>query len=392
MNLRIWALVMVLLLGACTQDKKTVSSQQYTCPMHPQIMSPEPGTCPICKMDLVPVNATGGKNELMLSESQMQLANVRTMKVGKGSFRASKLLNARLVNDPEQTEVISSRYPGRIEKLFVRATGEALRAGQPVLQIYSEELLTLQQDYLLQVKQQRAFPGEKIYADLMKAAKDRLLLYGVSQSQLQQLVQAGKPSPVMTVYARRSGIVKEIQVTEGSYVAEGSPILRLENLSSLWVEADLYPSEAGKVKRGTTVRVNVAGFQEPLSMKIDFIAPQLNPGTQLLTIRGSINNSGGQLQPGMQATVELPSDVASAAVRLPVDAIIRKESGAHVWVKTGKDTFAPRQVTTGAEDSEQIVINSGIREGDEVVISGGYLLYSEFILKKGSDPTLVHNH
>lgn len=386
-------LVVLTFLMACNTEKKhTASDEKYTCPMHPQIVSDAPGTCPICAMDLVPVNDQGGKNELMLSASQAQLANIRTMKVGEGKFSASKLLNARLVANPEQTAVISSRYPGRIEKLFVKETGRVLQKGEALLQIYSEELQTLQQDYLLQVKQMNAFPDEPVYRDLLKTAQNRLMLYGYTPAQINALAKAKKALPLITVYAKEGGVVNEINVTEGSYVAEGSPLVRLENFGSLWVEADAYPAEAGTIKEGTSVKVRIAGLPDEHSMKIDYIAPEMAGGSQIVKVRGTISNSKGTLQPGMQATVLLPSATVTNAVRLPLDAVIRKEDGAHVWIKTGKDTFAARNITTGAEDFEQIVATSGLKGGDEVVISGGYLLYSEFILKKGTDPTSAHKH
>lgn len=384
--------VLVLLMACSNEQKHAASGGKYTCPMHPQIVSDVPGTCPICAMDLVPVNDQGGKNELMLSASQAQLANIKTMKVGEGKFSSAKLLNARLVANPEQTTVISSRYPGRIEKLFVKETGRFLQKGEALLQIYSEELQALQQDYLLQVKQVSAFPDEQIYRDLMKTAQNKLMLYGYTQTQISALSKAKKTSPLIMVYAGEGGVVNEINVTEGSYVSEGSPLVRLENFGSLWIEADAYPSEARQIKEGTPVKVRISGLPDEYSVKIDYTAPEMSAGSQIVKVRGTVNNSSGMLQPGMQATVLLPSATVRNAVRLPLDAVIRKEDGAHVWIKTGKDTFAPRNITTGAEDFEQIVATSGLNAGDEVVISGGYLLYSEFVLKKGTDPTSAHKH
>jgi membrane fusion protein, copper/silver efflux system len=386
-------LIMLFFMACSNQGKQQAgSAQKYTCPMHPQITSEGPGTCPICGMDLVPLNDQGGKNELKLSEHQTKLANVRTMEVKEGSFNLSKLLNARLVANNEQSGVISSRFSGRIERLFVKETGRKLQAGEPVFQIYSEELLVLQQDYLLQQRQVKAFPQEKIFKDLLKAAQDKLTLYGYSATQISALGKSQQTSPLITVYAKESGIVNEVVVTEGSYVNEGSPVVRLANLSTVWVEADVYPAEAGQIKEGTTVRVIVNGIGEEHAMKIDYVSPQITSGSQILTVRGSINNRSGMLQPGMQANVLLPSASNSDAVKLPVDAVIRKEGGAHVWVETEKNTFAPRNITTGAEDFEQIVVTSGLKGGEQVVISGAYLLYSEFILKKGTDPASVHKH
>lgn len=381
--------IVTLSTQSCSDEKHQTeshaSAQKYTCPMHPQVIQDVPGTCPICAMDLVPVSAVGNKGELVLSESQIQLANIKTTVLDAGSFNTSIVLNARIVSNPEFTDVISSRYAGRIEKLFVKETGVAVAKGQPLFQIYSEELQTLQQDYLLQVKQAAAFPEEKIYATLKEAAKNKLRLFGYSNSQIESLARGNKISPLVTVNATASGIVNTLSVSEGQYVAEGTPVLQLENLSKLWLEADVYPNEAESIKRGTLLQISVVGFPEiNQTIKIDFITPQLEPGTQILKVRGSIQ-SRELLQPGMQATARLPKAVIAKAKALPLDAVIRDERGAHVWVKTGKNTFAPKMVKTGEEDANQIIIIEGLDGVQEVVVSGAYLLWSEFVLKKGSD-------
>ncbi len=383
----------VLSWSACSDgaEKKSASEAKYTCPMHPQIVKDAPGSCPICGMELVKVSSSEGKNELTLSDSQIQLANIKTMKLSSGSFSTSKMLNGRLITNPEQTEIISSRYAGRIEKLFVKETGRAVSKGQPLFQIYSEELQTLQQDYLLQIKQAAAFPNEKIYSTLLEAARNKLRLFGYSNTQIRSLSGTNRTSPLVTVYSARSGIVNEVSISEGQYVSEGSPVIRLESYDQLWVEADVYPREISSLKLGTLVKVIINGISESeQSLKIDFISPQMDPSSQILKVRASIKNPGN-LQAGMQASMLLPVSVTASAVSLPLNAVIRNASGAHVWIKTGKNTFSPRMVSTGEEDSDQIIIRSGLENVSEVVVSGAYLLSSEFILKKGSDPMVGHD-
>lgn len=380
------------IFSACTdRHEKHAEVGNYTCPMHPQIVKEGPGTCPICKMDLVPINSAGGKNELSLSESQVQLANIHTMMINRTDFKTSKVLNGRLVVNPEQTEVISSRYAGRIEKLFVKEMGRSVGKGQPLFQIYSEELQTLQQDYLLQLKQVAAFPEEKIYQSMREAAKNKLRLFGYSNTQIQALSAAGKTAPLLTVYSSASGVVTELNVSEGQYLSEGSQILKLENFSNLWLEMDVYPNELGSIRLGTKVNASITGITDKeQTLTIDFISPQMDPSSQILKVRAPIRNSGN-LQAGMQATVFLPLAEISDALSLPLDAVVRDQKGAHVWIKTAKNTYSPRMVRTGEEDAEQIIILSGLENVKEVVVSGAYLLSSEFILKKGIDPLAGHD-
>ncbi len=381
-----------LIFSACKgEHEKHAEAGKYTCPMHPQIIKDGPGTCPICKMDLVPINSEGGKNELSLSESQIQLANINTMMINRTDFSTSKVLNGRLIVNPEQTEVISSRYAGRIEKLFVKEMGRSVSKGQPIFQIYSEELQTLQQDYLLQLKQVAAFPEEKIYQSMREAAKNKLRLFGYSDAQIRALTTAGKTAPLLTVYSSASGIVTELNVSEGQYLSEGSPVLKLENFTQLWLEMDVYPNELGNIRLGTKVQASINGVSdEEQTLTIDFISPQMDPSSQILKVRAPIRNPGN-LQAGMQATVFLPLAEISDALSLPLDAVVRDEKGAHVWIKTAKNTYSPRMVRTGEEDAEQIIILSGLENVKEVVVSGAYLLSSEFILKKGTDPMAGHD-
>jgi Cu(I)/Ag(I) efflux system membrane fusion protein len=382
-----------LVFIACSSDKKadtdTVKKklQTFTCPMHPQVIKNEMGTCPICGMDLVPFEKNSNDKTLKIDEKRQALANITTIVIGENSLSGTKQLNGRLVINPEQSSYISSRVAGRIEQLYVRETGVQVSKGQPLYKLYSEQLATLQQEYLMSIAQEKQFEGDKIERQIVASAKQKLLLYGQSEQQLQQLVKTQKKDPFVVFYAPEGGIVAEVSVTQGQYVTEGSPVLRLEGYGQLWVEADVYPNEAKNVKQGQQVKVVIAGWEDrPQVMTISFITPVLQSGTQLTQIRGSILNPGNQWQPGLQAKVFLPAKNKGNVLTLPVNAVIRDGKGMHVWLKKGKDSFEPKLVKTGQENDNQVEIVEGLNNGDQVVVTGAYLLYSEYVLKKGKNP------
>jgi Cu(I)/Ag(I) efflux system membrane fusion protein len=268
-----------------------------------------------------------------------------------------------------------------------------VRKGQTLYTIYSEQLAALQQEYLVSLAQVTAFPDDDKFRQLADGARQKLLLYGQTEGQLQQLRNKKQTSPFISYASPVDGVVAEMFVTEGQYVGEGSAIMRVEGYSNIWVEADLYPAEASLVKKGDRVNVSIAGSNmEPQVMRVEFIAPALQTGSQLLTIRGSISNPGNQFKAGMQALVEIPVANTSSGITLPVDAIIRDENGAHVWKEISAGKFVAAMVETGADNINRVEILKGITAGDVVVTSGAYLLYSEFVLKKGKNPMAGHNH
>ena len=390
------AVVPGMLLTACKEKKgaaSAVKKQTYTCSMHPQIVQEGPGTCPICGMDLVPFDKNNTDPNLTLSESQIALANITTVTIGSSTLNNNKVLNGRLATNPEQTNFISSRVAGRIEVLYVKETGVKVNKGQALYKIYSEQLATLQQEYLIAVAQAKQFPTDDKFQQIEKAARQKLLLYDQSEAQLQQLIKSQKTDPYVTYPAPAGGVVAELQVTEGQYVAEGGTIMRLEGYNSLWVDADVYPAEASAIKAGKVVKVIIPGWEDqPQNMTIQFINPSIQSGSQLMNVRGTIPNPNNQWQPGLQANILLPIKSTGNVLALPVDAVIRDGKGMHVWIEESKGKFVPRMVKTGQENADVVEITEGLEDGEKVVVTGAYLLYSEYILKKGSDPMAGHKH
>jgi Cu(I)/Ag(I) efflux system membrane fusion protein len=386
----------VTLAAAGCKDKDshaehTASGDKYTCPMHPHIIQDKPGACPVCGMDLVKKGTATDDNSIMLTESQIRLANITTTLTRLESIGESTVLTGRLAINEEQTTVVSSRVAGRIEKLYFKEVGQKVIQGAPLYEIYSEQLLTLQQEYLLALRQFEAI-NEPRYESFVKAAERKLLLYGLNNTQVKRLAESKQTSQRITFLAPVTGVVARIDATEGQYISEGGLMYRIEKLDKIWVEADLYPGESSLVKTGDIVRVQVNGFEQlPVEGKVTFLSPQYQQGSQITSLRAVISNDRGEFFPGMLATVVL-SHSEKKAIALPTDAVIRDANGSHVWILTDDGAFKPQMVKTGTENFEKIEITDGLTERQNVVITGAYLLYGEMVLKKGADPMAAHNH
>jgi Cu(I)/Ag(I) efflux system membrane fusion protein len=332
-------------------------------------------------------------NDLMLSESQVKLANITTQKVSRKPIGQTLVMTARLTVDEELSEVISSRAAGRIEKLFIKETGRVVQKGEALYELYSESLLTLQQEYVLAKKQFDALGKEEPrYGSFLKAAEKKLLLYGLTPKQIGQLDGSGSPKQRVVFLAPASGVVTEINAAEGQYVNEGQSLYRVEDVKKLWIEAEMYPHETAFVKVGDKITVNVAGFEStPVESKVVFLSPEYRNNTQITVMRAMVANPDLRFQPGMQAQVFFTHS-EKQAIAIPTDAVIRDGKGTHVYIQSGDNTFRPQMVKTGLEDVNQVEILEGLNNGDTVVVSGAYLLYSEIILKKGADPMTGHGH
>ena len=208
-----------------------------------------------------PVQASTISNDLMLSESQIRLANITTQRVTRKPVGETTVISGSLTVNKQRSMVISSRAAGRIEKLFVKETGRPIRKGEPLYQLYSESLLTLQQEYLLAKDQYQALgKTEKRYKSFLDAAEKKLLLYGLTDHQIGQL-NRDSMRPYVTFNSPSTGIVTEIQAAEGQYIEEGTALYNMEDVTSLWVEAELYPNEASVVKFGDKIKVTLSGFE-----------------------------------------------------------------------------------------------------------------------------------
>ncbi|MBL0267245.1 MAG: efflux RND transporter periplasmic adaptor subunit [Chitinophagaceae bacterium] len=389
---------LLFVLASCKNKNKIAADPDtyYTCSMDPQVVEYKPGKCPICKMDLTPVKKKNGENkdELQLSEQQIQLGNITTDTIRNGTIGDQLILTATLNFDQMKTTSVSSRVMGRVERLFYKNMGDYVKKGSPLYEIYSEDLNNAKQEYLLALDKKRAFFAETVidFDQLIQSARNKLLLWGLSEPQIAELTQTGKASPTTTFYSTAGGYVTQLDIREGDYVMEGGTIVKLADLSTLWAEAQVYTSQMAEINTNSMAIVQLPDFDnKEIKGRIEFVNPEINPDTRINLIRVSIPNPGNQLKPGMPAYVLLKSPQRKS-ITLPVDAVIRDGKGATIWLQTEKNTFKSIMVQPGLESGDRIEIKSGLKEGDIVVLTGAYLLHSEYVFKKGADPMAGHNH
>jgi Cu(I)/Ag(I) efflux system membrane fusion protein len=364
--------------------------------MDPQVVEYKPGKCPICKMDLTPVKKKNGekKDELQLSDQQIELGNIKTDTIRNGSIGDQLVLTGTLNFDQLKSASVSSRIMGRVEKLYYKNLGDYVQKGSPLFDLYSEDLNNAKQEFILALDRKSSFGNESVidYDQLLQSAKNKLLLWGMNEAQVKELEQNRKAGAITTFYSGYSGYITELSIREGDYVMEGGTIVKLADLSTLWAEAQVYTSQMAELDRNSIATVQLPDFDgKEIKGKIEFVNPEINPDTRINLVRVSIPNAGRQLKPGMPAYIILKSPKRNS-LSLPIDAVIRDGRGSTVWIQKDKSTFKSVMVQTGLETGDRIEIKSGLNSGDVVVLSGAYLLHSEFVFKKGADPMAGHNH
>jgi Cu(I)/Ag(I) efflux system membrane fusion protein len=330
-------------------------------------------------------------DELLLNDNQIKLGNISVDTIGKSNLGDEVVLTATINFNQQKTATVSSRVMGRVEHLYFKNVGDYVSKGQKLFEIYSEELNNAKQEYILAVERQKVLDNSMIdFQQLIQGARNKLLLWGMSNSQINELSKT-KNNPTTSFYSNASGFVTALDVKEGDYVMEGGPIVHLADLSTLWVEAQVYTSELSKIDRNSSAIVQIPDMPgKELRGRIEFVNPEINPDTRINLVRVTIPNANNHLKPGMPAYVYIKSRRRNA-LTLPIDAVIRDGKGSTVWIKTGTNTFKSKMVETGLEVDDRIEIIAGLNAGDVVVTTGAYLVNSEYIFKMGTNPMAGHN-
>ena len=385
------SIVFFIACNTKTQDPKTKTQDQvtfYTCSMDPQIKEDKPGKCPICHMELTPIQHNDTEaNEISLSQQQIQLGNITMQTISEASSSSEQSYTGVLTINQEKIKTISARSMGRIEKLYFKTVGDYVNKGEPVYVLYSEDIAIAKQDYVLAYKQM-TMPGDfgKNARNLINAAIEKLLFFGLTNKQILELRKTAEVSPRTTFYSTFSGTITEIMTTEGSFAMEGSGIIKLADLGNLWLETQVNVNYAKNLKIGQNTSITFADFPDKtINARVSFINPEINPDSRLLLIRMEIPNPNLLLKPGMQAIARL-SQPRQKGLFIPIDAVLREEHSAYIWVEKRPGIFENVMVETGMETDGMIEIKSEIDPAKKVVITGAYAINSEYIFRKGTDP------
>ncbi|RYC51920.1 efflux RND transporter periplasmic adaptor subunit [Flagellimonas olearia] len=356
-------------------SEEMASGQMWTCSMHPQIMQPEPGDCPICGMDLIPASSSDeglAMGQIKMSNNAMALAGVETVTVGAGmTGEGSVKLSGKVAINQEADAVQSAYFNGRIERLNINFEGEEVRKGQQLATIYSPELVAAQQELITAANLKASQPA--LYA----AVRNKLSFWKLSENQINEIESSGKVRENFPVYANVSGVVSEIMVEEGDYVSTGSPLVKVANLNSVWAVFDAYENQLSLLKKGQSLEVRTKSYpNETFSAKISFVDPLLNSSTRTLEVRANLDNRKGMLKPGMFVTAEiqLENDTETKALTVPESAVLWTGERSVVYVKPNSEEgiFEMREVTLGNLVNGNYVIAAGLSSGEEVVAKGAF--------------------
>lgn len=368
----------------------------YTCPMHPTVKSNSPGSCPVCNMSLIKVekqnneHAQQAGNFITIEKKQQQLAGIKTDTVKFQNIFSSSTILGTVAIDEEQVTTISSRVKGRIDKLYIKTSGEYIRKGNPVYAIYSEQLFADVKEFLaLSENKINSNAENKLLNDMLSASKNKLLLWGLSEKQIEELEKSKSASPQIIFYAQIEGYVTEVLVKEGEYVEVGTPLIKLTSLNQIWIDAQVYSNEIEKISGSNSFQVFSETYpDEVYTGRLVFSNPSVEDGRKVQLLRLKVDNSKNKLIPGMMVYVS-PKQNSKPVLAVPKSAVLLEKMKT-VWVLAHDNTFEQRMVETGVENKHWIEITSGLKPGDIVVTEGAYLISSEFILKSGAGQR--HDH
>lgn len=374
----------------------------WTCSMHPQIRSDQPGQCPICGMDLIPVQNEGGSddddapNRVTLTKRAKALSRIVTEEVRRAAVEAVELrLLGRVEYDERRVRTVTSWTTGRIDRLHVAVTGQKIGRGQVIATLYSPEIYSAHQDLIQAAKQIKRLsagtPTARAAAgSALKATQERLRLLGVTDQDLTKMERAERPFRQVPIHANVGGTVIERLINEGAYVNPGTGIYRVADLSKVWVQLDAYERDLSMISRGQKVALSISAFpEETFEGTVAFIDPVLDRRTRTSQVRVEVGNRDGRLQPGMFAEATVAGGNGELGLKqlvIPESAPLftGRRSVVYVEVPDAKrPTYEARQVRLGHKTGDVYPVIAGLQEGERVVTNGAFTLDADLQIKGG---------
>lgn len=371
---------LLLLLFAFCSEPLLPAETNYTCPMHPHYISEHPGTCPICGMDLIEIEAgqegTAGQNdqEIVLPNYLIQRTGVRSKPAETAYFGNSirsfgeVVVNQRLQND------VSLRVEGWIEELKVNAEGDEVAENSLLFRFYSPQLVAAQQDYLTALSS-----GVK---GRITVTEDRLRSLGVQKLVLDEIKNSQKLIRSLPYYNEQKGRVENITIRQGSFLRPGAVAMRIQSYEKVWINVNLAEQDISFVSKNSRVDVdfpNLGIHRE--NVEIDYIAPTIDPGTRTAQLRLILDNPEGLIRPGAYVDVAIMTDIAPR-LTVPYESILMNKEGSYVIVDRGEGTYQAREIKTGIQYKGLVEVQAGLSEGESVVTSGQFLIDSESSLRE----------
>ena len=418
----IFIIITLFTMQACLGDQKeqlepetthSHSKEYYTCSMHPQIKEDGAGKCPICGMNLTkvttedstitqnqeenyycevdpsvtstvpgdcPLDGTPMLEKRIVAQVKIKKNQLEHFRADTYEVRSMKMLKkirllGTILKAQNRESNIPARVPGRVEDVIIVSTGSFVKKGDPVLKLYSPKLLTGGDEYLLARKNYFSNRESKEFKELFEQSAQRMKLWGIQDFQLEAWAKKNKVPREIMIYSPVTGIVEKKNAIQGKYFNEGESFFDLVDLSSLWVEMDVYEHDSALVGLGQEVKLEFSAYPgEIFQGKIDFVSPVLDIKTRTLKIRTTLDNSSGKLRPGMVGTASVHLELEGSPLVIPRTAVIDTGKRKVVWVKGSTQKYQARIVHTGFESEGYLEVKSGLNAGDVIVTDGNFLL------------------
>lgn len=348
----------------------------WTCSMHPQIKQDKPGQCPICAMDLIPLLSMQSDeegldlNEIQMTEAAAKLADIQTLVIGRGSPQKTVYLQGRVYPDERNIAELTSRFGGRIEKLFVNFTGQNVKKGQKLATIYSPDLVTAQRELLEATAYKDKRPA------MYYAAIGKLKLWDLNEEQISAIEEKGEPQLYFDILSPITGTVTMRHVALGDYVKEGTALFKVIDLKKIWVMFDAYESDLPWIKSGDKIDFTIQSIPgKNYSAKVSYIDPFINRKTRVAQLRVELKNNDMQIKPEMFTSGILQSNIADSynEILIPKTSILWTGKRAVVYVKVPdreNPSFLYREIVLGPEAGSFFVVKEGLEEGEEIAVNG----------------------